>query len=143
MKNDLEGYLLGTPIFKWQGEVLKLPTRKAMALLCYLASEQRAVQREGLTELLWKQGESRNLRRELYRLKQLLGAENWLEINDGVLVYVKTDLSTFIEAVEQKDFQKAIKLYQGKADQHLMTGLEPKNAPIFMNWARGQKSKIK
>ncbi len=135
--------LFGTPNFKWQGEILRLPTRKATALLCYLASEQRVVQREELTELLWKPTESRNLRRELYRLKQLPGAKNWLELDDGgVFVHVTTDLSTFIEAIEQQDFQKAIKLYQGKADEQLLAGLEPQNAPAFMDWLESKREEL-
>ncbi len=140
--SKLVACLFGAPTFRWQGKVLKLPTRKARALLCYLASEQRAVQREELTELFWKQGESRNLRRELYRLKQLPGVESWLELDDGVLIHVTTDLSAFMEAVEQKDFQKAIKLYQGKADEQLLAGLEPKNAPVFMDWLESKREEL-
>ncbi len=142
MQSGLEGYFFRTPVFYWQGEILKLPTRKATALLCYLSVQRRAVQREELTELLWKQGESRNLRRELYRLKQLPGAESWLEIDEGVLVHVTTDLSAFIEAVEQQDFQQAIKLYQGKADEQLLAGLEPKNAPVFMDWLESKREEL-
>ncbi len=142
MQSGLVSYLFGTPVFEWQGEAIKPPTRKAMALLCYLASEQRVVQREELTELLWKPTESRNLRRELYRLKQLPGAENWLELDDGgVFVHVTTDLA-FIEAVEQQDFQKAIKLYQGKADEQLLAGLEPKSAPVFMDWLETKRAEL-
>ncbi len=142
MQSGLVSYLFGTPVFEWQGEAIKPPTRKAMALLCYLASEQRVVQREELTELLWKPTESRNLRRELYRLKQLPGAESWLELDDGgVFVHVTTDLA-FIEAVEQQDFQKAIKLYQGKADEQLLAGLEPKSAPVFMDWLETKRAEL-
>ncbi len=140
--SKLVACLFGAPTFRWQGKVLKLPTRKARALLCYLASEQRAVQREELTELFWKQGESRNLRRELYRLKQLPGVESWLELDNGVLIHVTTDLSAFMESVEQQDFQKAIKLYQGKADEQLLAGLEPKNAPIFMDWLETKRTEL-
>ncbi len=142
MQSGLVSYLFGMPVFEWQGEAIKPPTRKAMALLCYLAVQQRVVQRKELTELLWEQDKSRNLRQELHRLKQLPGAESWLKIDEGVLIHVKTDLSAFIEAVEQKDFQKAIKLYQGKADEHLLTGLEPKNAPAFMNWLETERTKL-
>ena len=59
--SELVVCLFGTPNFKWQGEVIKLPTRKTTALLCHLAVEQRAVKRKELTELLWKPAESRNL----------------------------------------------------------------------------------
>ncbi len=142
MQDGLVGYFFGKSMFEWQGEILKPPTRKAMALLCYVAVQQRPVQREELTELLWELGENRSLRRELNRLKQLPGVESWLEVTNVVLVHAKTDLGAFREAVKQQDFQKAIRLYQGKAEEQLLAGLEPKNAPVFVEWLESERIKL-
>ncbi len=142
MQNGLVGHFFGTAMFEWQRKVLKLPTRKAMALLCYVAVQQRPVQRKELIELLWELGENISLRRELHRIKKLPGSESWLEITNGVVVHAKTDLGAFKEAVEEKDFQKAIKLYQGKANEQLLAGLEPKNAPAFMDWLEAEREKL-
>jgi hypothetical protein len=42
--------LLGPPAVRWQGEALALPTRKSLALLCYLAVWPGTVSRGELAE---------------------------------------------------------------------------------------------
>lgn len=142
MREILVGCLFGTPVFKWQETALRPPTRKTMALLCYLAIQQRAVGRRELTELLWECGNSRNLRRELYRLKQLPGAKNWLQVSDSVSILAETDLNIFKEALEQQQPQKALKICQGGVHKQFLTGLEPQNAPVFMDWLETERTKL-
>lgn len=143
MQKELEGQLFGTPLFKWQGKLLELPTRKAKALLCYLAVKQSAVPREELTELLWAKGKRKNLRQELYRLKKLPGAENWLRLeNDSVLVDVRTDLDDLEKTLHQQDFQKTIKLFQAKIDKQFLVGIEPQNTPMFADWLEQKRVEI-
>ena len=71
--------LLGTLHITRDGEPVSLPTRKAAAILAYLAMHpSEAISRESLAVLLWPDSENArtNLRPELVRLRQALGDEN-------------------------------------------------------------------
>ncbi|MEZ4608411.1 MAG: hypothetical protein R2865_16885, partial [Deinococcales bacterium] len=57
--------LLGTPRIYLQGMVTKLGTRKALALMSYLAIEQDSVQRHQLDGLLWPDKDEKRARRSL------------------------------------------------------------------------------
>lgn len=70
--------LLGHLEVQWAGQVLSLPTRKASAALAWLAAQPRPSPRESLAVLLWGPGRLRNVRQELYRLRKLPGASDWL-----------------------------------------------------------------
>lgn len=70
--------LLGTLHIAQNGEPITLPTRKAGAILAYLAMHpNETVARESLAALLWPDSENArtNLRAELVRLRQALGNE--------------------------------------------------------------------
>lgn len=72
--------LLGTPEFRRNGHPVNFPTRKALALLIYLAVERRAVPRERITALLWPESNSElgraSLRKALTYLRQALDPNN-------------------------------------------------------------------
>jgi predicted ATPase/DNA-binding SARP family transcriptional activator len=76
--------LLGPPQLVRDGEPVDLSTRKAMALLAYLAVTEQVHSREGLATLFWPElDQSRalaNLRRTLWILNSALG-EEWLEVD--------------------------------------------------------------
>jgi predicted ATPase/DNA-binding SARP family transcriptional activator/Tfp pilus assembly protein PilF len=76
--------LLGPPQLERDGEPVHISTRKAMALLAYLAVTEQVHSRESLATLFWPDlDQSRalaNLRRTLWILSNRLG-EDWLEIN--------------------------------------------------------------
>jgi len=79
MEQGLEIFLLGGLTLKKAGRLLpSLPTRKAEALLIYLATNGKAYPREQLAELLWQRDSHtqarRNLTYDLYRLRQLFGS---------------------------------------------------------------------
>ena len=73
---------------------------------------QRAASRSELSELLW--GGGRNLRLELHRLRQVLGAAGWLTVGDEVSLLSTSDLASFEHAVWVKDYQWALKIYRGE-----------------------------
>ena len=50
---ELALFFLGTPIVEYNGTAVKVSTRKAIALLAYLAMTQAAQRRESLLALLW------------------------------------------------------------------------------------------
>ena len=76
-ENSLSIRLLGSPEASLWGRHLRFPTKKALALLCYLASERRKHSRGALAELFWPQSNERrariDLRSTLARLRKVLG----------------------------------------------------------------------
>ena len=74
--------LFGPPTLTLDGRQVMLDRWKAVALLAYLAVEDRPHRRDGLATLLWpelSQAKARNgLRRSLHALKQALG-DQWLD----------------------------------------------------------------
>ena len=75
-------YLFGTPRIELDGKVKALSRRKTIALLAYLAMTNKAHSRDHLATLFWPdydQTSARaNLRRDLSRLKNGLGAEQFI-----------------------------------------------------------------
>jgi DNA-binding SARP family transcriptional activator len=73
-------YLLGPPRFECDGVPIKVDTRKATALLAYLAVTREKHRRSSLINLLWPEYERTRgrgvLRRTLYALRQVLPGES-------------------------------------------------------------------
>ena len=71
--------LLGPPEANLRGRRLRFGTKKALALLCYLAAEGKKYPRGQLAELLWPRSERRSartdLRSTLSRLRKALGED--------------------------------------------------------------------
>ncbi|HEX2180841.1 MAG TPA: AAA family ATPase, partial [Rubrobacteraceae bacterium] len=69
--------LLGRPEASLWGRALRFGTKKALALLCYLAAEGKKYPREELAELLWPRSDRRSARTDLRsilsRLRKALG----------------------------------------------------------------------
>jgi DNA-binding SARP family transcriptional activator len=76
-ENPLSIKLLGPPEASLRGRELRFGTKKALALLCYLAAEGKKCPRGQLAELLWPRSEARHartaLRSTLSRLRKSLG----------------------------------------------------------------------
>jgi DNA-binding SARP family transcriptional activator len=73
--------LLGTPQISLDGTLVRFDTRKAVALLAYLACTRHVHSRESLASLLWPEyADARNaLRRTLSAIQHSLGA-GWLAV---------------------------------------------------------------
>jgi predicted ATPase/DNA-binding SARP family transcriptional activator len=126
---NLEAYLLGSPIFRRDGEILPLLiTRKTLSLLAYLLLHQHnAHSREKLASLFWgdvsDQQARHSLRTALATLRNEFGAE--LFITDRETVKINPDIPFWIDArqfendakatsdAEITGLQKAIDLYRG------------------------------
>ena len=71
--------LLGPPEANLRGRRLRFGTKKALALLCYLAAEGKKYHRGQLAELLWPRSDRRSartdLRSTLSRLRKALGED--------------------------------------------------------------------
>jgi DNA-binding SARP family transcriptional activator len=71
--------LLGSPKVSMEGRAARFGTKKALALLCYLAAEGGSHPRKELAELLWPKSDRRSartdLRTTLSRLRKTLGKD--------------------------------------------------------------------
>ena len=87
-------HLLGSPRFVDNGSTLTIGRRKVVALLAYLAYTNRSHTRETLATMLWPEYDQsnalKNLRRDLSRLKRLVG--------EAVLLVDRTQIGLHPEA---------------------------------------------
>lgn len=134
--------LLGLPRVAL-GEEITLPTRKAFALLAYLALAG-ATPRGRLAALLWSEQPEdearRNLRQELYRL-QSNPAGAWIAVSGDELALhsgAEVDVTHFDAAAAKGDFAQAATLYRGP----LLQGFEVKGAGAFMDWLATQREAL-
>lgn len=128
---------LGSPQILLNGQVIEIKRRKAVALLVYLAVEERPQSREFLSGLFWPEYDQSRayayLRRTLWEINSTLG-DGWLEVSRewiGVLSSrdIQTDVIQFqalLQGVQEHDhpieepceqhidqLEAAMRLYRG------------------------------
>ncbi len=149
-------YFLGAPRIELDGSVINVDTRKAIALMAYLAMADRSVGRDTLAALLWPdydQSHARGaLRRTLSVLNQSLSQpDSYLEINRESLGLIKTgdywvDVDRFHAAIAHCEthghsrqeicpsclapLQEAAELYQGD----FLAGFSLRDSAEFDDW---------
>jgi DNA-binding SARP family transcriptional activator/tetratricopeptide (TPR) repeat protein len=132
------------------GPALPLRTRKAQALLAYLAlSAGRAHPRDKLATLLWgnsPEGQARNsLRQALFALRRALPAGGVRVEGDAVAVdpaTVEVDVAAFERGVAEGTsaaLEAAVPLYQGD----LLAGLSVEGAAGFEEWLLGERERLR
>src|SRR2546430_4280125 len=105
--DPLEVNLLGVPEARRAGAVCTLGTRKALALLAYLASEGGLHPRAALVDLLWPEADETRgravLRSTLYTLRESLGPAGAavLVAERGLLGLAPDTLSLDLRTLEQ------------------------------------------
>lgn len=131
--------LFGAPRVLLGNTPVRLPARKSLAILAYLAIEGR-VTRAKLAALFWaeadEQAARRNLRRELHRLRES-GLETAVLSESGVLRLadsVRTDVAGFESDLAAGRPQDAVARYAGP----LLDGFAVADAPSFDDWAAQQ-----
>jgi len=131
--------LFGAPRVLQRGAEVRLPIRKSLALLAYLAVEGRTT-RAKLAALFW--GESgdeaarRNLRRELHRLREA-GLAEAIATDDQTVALapgVESDVAEFA-AAESSRPEVALALYRGP----LLDGFEVDEAEGFETWLAARR----
>jgi DNA-binding SARP family transcriptional activator len=139
----LELVLLGQPAISVSGEAVAMPTRKAMALIAYLAIEGPAP-RARLADGLWPSIEPEkargNLRRELNRLRHTPLGDEIVSEGTGISLSepFSCDVREFSKKSEAQDFSGALELYRGP----LLDGLELYDADGFDDWLARRRTAL-
>jgi len=94
---DLKLWILGSPRIEVGGEPLHVDTRKATALLIYLAERGESQRRESLAAMLWPESDSSHskaaLRRTLSALRKAVGGE-WVSADRDNVTLIAPWLDT-------------------------------------------------
>ncbi|MFN8538408.1 MAG: AAA family ATPase [Thermomicrobiales bacterium] len=143
--------LLGSPAIDVADRRVTLPTRKALALLAYLATERGTQSREKLTALLWPESDAEHgratLRRTLALLREALERPDQptpLTASRATVgldhTLLDLDLAVLQHAAEARDdapalWREAVAAYRGD----FLDGFSLSDAPEFDDWASAQR----
>ena len=136
--------MLGAGEVRVFGEPIALATKKALALLAYLALEG-TVTRSRLATLLWSDNDDesarRNLRRELHRLRGT-GLRDYLEVSDDTIGLngVTSDVTVLHRletSASEPEMQTAL---EGQA--LLLEGCELEGATGFAEWLERERGRV-
>lgn len=146
--------LLGAPQIERQGRAIEVDTRKAIALLAYLAIEPQAHRREALSALLWPDADEHHsraaLRRTLSALKKALDGPYleisrdqiglktsdliWVDVNQFRRLSAGCDLHNGAPKEScpacVQDMERAVELYRGD----FMEGFTLRDSAQFDDW---------
>ncbi len=132
--------LLGPPRIERDGKPVSVDTRKAIALLAYLAMERRPVGREEIAALLWPEAEHGRgraaLRRTLSALTTALDGCGLVIEGDSLAVdttSVSIDVDGFrrlVEAADVDSLREAVALHRGE----FLAGFGLRDSVDFDEW---------
>lgn len=141
-ESPLKLQLLGRPRI-WVGSEIELPTRKALALLAYLALGGPTTRQHAAT-LLWSghgdEDGRRNLRQELHRLKST-DVGRWIESRDDELALrpgADIDVANLRRAAAAAADAQILALYGGP----LLADLELRGADEFADWLNAERESL-
>ncbi len=139
--------LLGSPEIELEGKPIVVDTRKAIALLAYLAVTRQQHRRDSLAALFWPESEQSraraSLRRTLSSLNTAIGAD-WLAVTRESIGFKPAgayvlDLEAFHDNLESAringesaldDLNAAVALYR----DDFMAGFALRDSPPFDDW---------
>jgi DNA-binding SARP family transcriptional activator len=133
--------LLGAPAIQVGRARVVTDTRKAMALLAYLAVSEQPQRRSTLAALLWPDTDEQKsrgaLRRTLSVLRTAL-ADRWLDAEGETIELerpdVRVDVVEFRSALRDGRFDAAVRLYRGD----FLQGFSLRDSPQFDDWQAAQ-----
>lgn len=135
--STLRLYFLGTPRIELAGQTVAMDTRKAVAMLAYLALSGERQSRDNLAALLWSEFDDARakaaLRRTLSTLKTAVGAECLFISREAIGLerdHVWCDVAHFQLAVQNGDWETAVSLYR----DDFMTGFSLRDSIPFDDW---------
>jgi DNA-binding SARP family transcriptional activator/pimeloyl-ACP methyl ester carboxylesterase len=130
---------LGFPEIRRDHRLCRLPLRKGLALLVYLAEASGSVGRDVIATMLWPEGSNEvvraRLRRLLHRLQHALG-DDILTIDRSAVrwstaITLQVDSQLFEQACDRGEFERACRQYSGD----FLAGFSPGDCPQFDEWA--------
>ena len=132
--------LFGSPRIEIDGRPLVVDTRKAIALLAYVAVVDRPIARDSLAELLWPEADPESgkgaLRRTLSTLRSGLGG-TWLDVDRRQVALahedVQVDVASFrlrAASGDQASLADAVALYRGD----FLEGFALRDSAPFEEW---------
>jgi DNA-binding SARP family transcriptional activator len=139
--DEIEVRLFGPPEIRRAGAAVAVDTRKAIAVLAYLAAEGGPISRDTLVGLLWSESPQSKaraaLRRTLSALRSPLAADVLHADGDalslgGALVVDCMRFSALVRSREPADWADALSLYRGD----FLEGFALRDAPEFEHWQR-------
>jgi len=138
--------LLGAPIITVGRTAIETDTKKATALLAYLAVSEQPQRRATLAALLWPDNDEQKargaLRRTLSVLRSALG-DRWLETDGDTIDLGRTDLQVdvhaFRRAIADGRLEEAAQLYRGD----LLEGFSLRDSPPFDDWHAAQADALR
>ncbi|MEZ4869981.1 MAG: bacterial transcriptional activator domain-containing protein [Caldilineaceae bacterium] len=141
MEAPLDLRLLGPIELRWHGEpVTGFESRKALALVCYLATHRQPIARSQLTHLFWGDKPERNGRSNLSRVLHNNAAllPDCLEIERDTVQFCSSsnasvDVARFTELLERNDVPSlamAVDLYRDT----FMIDIALSDCPEFETW---------
>jgi DNA-binding SARP family transcriptional activator len=158
--SEIRLFLFGAPRIERDGVRVEVDTRKAVALVAYLAVEDQAFRRDSLAGLLWPEHDSNQargaLRRTLSTLKKAMGGEGIVADRATVGLApnsVSTDAVTFEAIVAQSSppfesgdcsaslelLERALALYKGD----FLAGFSLRDSVDFEDWQYYQAESYK
>lgn len=143
---ELRISLLGAPSIQAGRTRIETDTRKATALLAYLAVSEQPQRRSTLAALLWPDTDEQKargaLRRTLSVLRTALG-DRWLDAEGETIelerAHARVDVAEFRRAIGEGRFGAAIALYRGD----FLQGFSLRDSPQFDDWQATQSEALR
>lgn len=134
--------LLGEVSIRLEADRLRFKPERRYQLLAYLAYRGDWLSREALAYLFWPDSPQatarRNLRKLLFKTRQLGWLEN-LEVDErGLRWLVQTDVAAFLNALQQKGWQEALRRYGGP----LLASMEGEETTEFALWLALERERL-
>lgn len=138
--------LLGPPRIERGDRVVPVDTRKAIAILAYLAVTGHRQPRERLAAMFWPEADAERargaLRRTLSSLRTALGGQ-WLQ-TEGISVGleadgVRLDVADFRRALKEGRLEDAVAAYGGD----FLAGFALRDSPEFDEWQGEQEAALR
>ena len=143
---ELRVSLLGAPSIEVGRKRIETDTRKATALLAYLAVSEQPQRRATLAALLWPDTDEQKargaLRRTLSVLRTALG-DRWLEAEGETIdlerASVRVDVAEFRRALRERRLTDAAALYRGD----FLEGFSLRDSPQFDDWQAAEADALR
>ncbi|MBK8902386.1 MAG: AAA family ATPase [Anaerolineaceae bacterium] len=138
--------LLGPPRIERDDQILEVDTRKATALLAYLALSGERPSRDWLAAFLWPDTDDRRakaaLRRTLSALKAAVGAKALFANREVIGLETDAawcDVTAFQQALQQGNLAEAVELYR----DDFLAGFSLRDSLPFDDWQLQQQESLR